>query len=62
MLIHVFIETKKKLYLAIYVDDGLLCGKNVSEMNVLLNELHKNFRITYSKAKFFVGLQIEESR
>lgn len=27
----VFVETKKRLYLAIYVDDGLLCGENVSE-------------------------------
>lgn len=58
----VFVEKNKRLYLALYVDDGLLCGTNVSEMNVLLNDLHIEFKITYSKAEFFVGLQIERSR
>lgn len=39
----VFIEMGKSLYLAIYVDDGLLCAENETEMNVLLNELNENF-------------------
>lgn len=58
----IFIETKKGLYLAIYVDDELLREENVLEMNVLLSDLHREFKTTFSKAEFFVGLQIERNR
>ena len=50
------------MYLAIYVDDGLLCGKNERVLIKLLECMHKDFKITYSKAECFVGLQIEKDR
>lgn len=58
----VFMEIDKKLYLALYMDDGLLCSENIHGMNALLSDLNREFTITYSKAEFFVGMQIERGR
>lgn len=57
----VFINKEKDMYVAIYVDDGLLCGKNESEMSALLDSLNREFDITHSKAEYFVDVQIERS-
>lgn len=38
------------------------CVERMCQRNVLLNDLHREFKITFSKAEFFVGLQIERSR
>ena len=46
-------------YLALYVDDGLLCGNNVSFIVDLLKTLNNEFNITYGIAESFVGIQIE---
>ncbi|CAB0013250.1 unnamed protein product [Nesidiocoris tenuis] len=37
---------KEKLFLAIYVDDGILCGSNLQEMKKFMNNLKEAFTIT----------------
>ena len=46
-------------YLALYVDDSLVCGNNVSFIVHLLKTLNNEFNITYGLAELFVGIQIE---
>ena len=52
-----------EVYLAIYVDDGLLMSKSQSAINELINILQQMFNITVQINKSiiqFVGLQIEQ--
>lgn len=51
-------ESDERMYLALYVVDGLLCRNNNNKMMHLLCELHRVFKITYSNAECFVGIQI----
>ena len=46
------------LILAIWVDDGLLCGSNPITMSAMLQHLQSGFQITSGPAERFVGLQI----
>jgi hypothetical protein len=39
-----FMKEDRKLFLGIYVDDGILVGENIEEMNNLLKELKKEFQ------------------
>ena len=50
------------IYLALYVDDGLICGNNEKFIDKLLYDLNFNFEITYKVADTFVGLQIERDK
>ena len=45
------------MYLALYVDDGLICGSDITLMRKLLGDLHLEFEITFREAEFFVGMQ-----
>lgn len=47
------------IYLALYVDDGLICGKDSEVINNLLHSLKNEFEITYNEAEYFVGLQLK---
>lgn len=51
------------LFLAIYVDDGILFGNNVKEMNEFLLALRADFDITIDHApKSYVGLEISNRK
>lgn len=49
------------IIVAIYVDDGLVCGQNEAEMRNLISELKKKFEITLHDGKSFLGLSIEKT-
>ena len=49
----------KKLTVAIYVDDALILGSKESEIDVFIDELHRNFKITTGTLSSFLGMQIE---
>jgi len=55
-------EIKGELvFLALYVDDGLILCKRREVLNEILAELDKQFKITSRSADCFVGLQIKRS-
>lgn len=60
----VFVGTVKgfSVYLALYVDDGLLMCENRSAITVVLEYLHSNFKITVDSACEFLGFQIIRNR
>ena len=50
------------VYLALYVDDGLLMASKLSTINEVLSVLKGSFDTTACKADCFVGMQIEQDR
>lgn len=50
-----------RVYLLLYVDDGLLISNSLDSLNNVIAELKNNFEIKCSEVKCFVGLQIEKS-
>lgn len=56
----IFKTKNGNMILAIYVDDGLLIGQDDSEMNIFLEKLKENFKITVTKnPKNFLGIDIK---
>ena len=51
-----------KIYLALFVDDGLLACKSFEIIKNILVELSNEFSITTGDASYFVGLQITRNR
>ena len=51
-----------KVYLALFVDDGLLVCKSIPVIKHILSELHKHFEITIGDSSYFVGLEIHRDR
>jgi hypothetical protein len=49
----------KKLIVAIYVDDGLIAGSDRSEIDVFIDLLGRNFKITTAALSKFLGRQAE---
>jgi hypothetical protein len=47
------------LYIAIYVDDGLVVGNNDEEIQVFLRLLQEEFKVTIGSLENFLGMQIE---
>lgn len=47
-----------KVYLIIYVDDGLILSTSQKAIDKVINELKSNFRITIGNAKSYVGIKI----
>jgi len=48
-----------KIYLIIYVDNGLIQSKSLKEaLNVVLNHLKSGIRITIGDAKEYIGIEI----
>lgn len=56
----VFYEPEKRIYLCIYVDDGLLFAANSNDLQATLNYLKEQFDIRVVRGSTFVGLQIEQ--
>lgn len=50
-----------KVYLLLYVDDGLVFSKSKDALNSVMHELKHNFEIKQCDPKNFVGLQIKKS-
>lgn len=48
-----------KVYLILYVDDGLIISKDKSVLNKVIEDLKENFEIKVCEPKNFVGLEIE---
>lgn len=48
--------------LALYVDDGLLAAKSKQAVEIVLNNLKKEFKITVGKADCYVGLKISRNQ
>lgn len=46
-----------KVYLARYVDDGLVICKSQDAINAVLSYLQNNFQITVNEANEFVGME-----
>lgn len=51
-----------KVYLALFVDDGLIICKSNIILNSILYELRKQFEITVGDSSYFVGLEIYRDR
>lgn len=51
-----------KVYLALFVDDGLVICKSNVVLNNILSELRKQFEITVGDSCYFVGLEIYRNR
>jgi len=47
-----------KIYLIIYVDDGLILASSKEALNVVLNHLKSHIRITIGDAKEYIGIEI----
>jgi len=50
------------LIVAIWVDDGLVCGSSMEMIQQVLDHLKSNFEMTSRPADHFVGLQISRNR
>ena len=50
------------VYLAIFVDDGLLACKSAQVLNIILDALRNGFEITVGDASYFIGLEINRDR
>lgn len=51
-----------RLYVILYVDDGIICGNNINTINNLLEKLSNVFKVKSSTAEFFIGMQIKRDR
>ena len=50
------------MYLALYVDDGLIAAESDEVLERVLLHLGKSFKITIGDSSLFVGMQIERNR
>jgi len=51
-----------KIYLIIYMDDGLILASSKEALNVVLNHLKSGIRITIGNAKGYIGIEIIRDR
>ena len=51
-----------EVYLALFVDDGLVASKNVEKLKKIIQRLSETFKITVEDSNVFVGLQIERDK
>ena len=49
----------KTMIFLLYVDDGLIASEDEQELQIFINELKKEFKITFKPATYFLGLEIE---
>ena len=47
------------MYLALFVDDGLVASKSKNVLDLVVKYLQEHFEITLGDAQCFIGLQIE---
>lgn len=51
-----------RVFLALFVDDGLIACESCDVLNSIIDELSKSFEITLGDGLMFIGLQIERDR
>ena len=54
--------TDDEVYLALFVDDGLVASNNLETLKLIIRRLSETFKITVEDSNVFVGLQIERDR
>lgn len=54
-------KNNKKIYLALYVDDGLVMSTLIKVLDKFLEELQNKFEIKVNEPRYFVGIEIERS-
>lgn len=59
---HGIFNGNAKVYLALYVDDGLVFAETKQAMDVVITHLKNNFDVKVSEPNYFVGMQIERNR
>jgi len=52
----------RKIYLALYVDDGLVLADSINVIDYFFTELRNTFEITESDVNNFIGIEIERNR
>lgn len=53
----------KRIYLGIYVDDGIIIGENLKDLDEIINKLKKEFDLRVSeKVSNYIGLYIETEK
>ena len=52
----------EKLYVALYVDDGLILCKSLKIIKKFLQQLSKEFEIKICEPKYFVGIEIDRNK
>lgn len=50
------------VYLALFVDDGLIASKSKNIVSLVVDYLKSEFKITLGDASLFAGVQIERDR
>ncbi|KAG5895390.1 hypothetical protein JTB14_018745 [Gonioctena quinquepunctata] len=50
-----------KIYLALYVDDGLILTKSKSVIEKILSNLSENFEITFGDARCYIGIEMKRN-
>ncbi|CAK9821231.1 Retrovirus-related Pol polyprotein from transposon TNT 1-94 [Anthophora plagiata] len=60
--VFVGVVNSSKVYLVLYVDDGLIVSENESAIKRVLNYLESNFKITVDHADEFLGFEIKRDR
>ena len=58
----VFVNSDKNLYLAIYVDDGLIAAQKEDDMRKIITELQKEFEITIGPPTCYLGIEIQRRK
>ncbi|CAB0007815.1 unnamed protein product [Nesidiocoris tenuis] len=59
----IFVNKNRSLILAIHVDDGLLFGKNLKEMDSLLKSMKNEFELTVvDNPSTFLGMEFEKTK
>lgn len=53
---------REKVYIALYVDDGLIFASSRETLNNIFNALREKFEITEGKTDVFVGMEIKRDR
>jgi transposase InsO family protein len=52
----------ESVYLALFVDDGLIAAKSLDTLDIMLGRLSETFKITIGDTSMFVGMQIKRDR
>lgn len=52
-------KNNKKMFVALYVDDGLVMATDKEDIECFLKELKNEFKITIKPASYFLGIEIE---
>jgi len=51
-----------KVYLILFVDDGLIAAPNEEYCSTIVKQLRNNFKITVSKIEYFIGMEIKYNK